>query len=96
MLGISSWSTSTPGRRRPAPNYTLARSRFERVLKKHKTYSEYDFALYVDGFLATEEGKGEEALNRFNKILKWFPKSRFVPDAHMVRAESEFLKDAPN
>ncbi len=98
LVDFNKWEDAPASKRGepPAPNYALARSRFERVLKKHKTYSEYDFALYVDGFLATEEGKGEEALNRFNKILKWFPKSRFVPDAHMVRAESEFLKDAPN
>lgn len=98
LADFNRWEEMSAGTRGepPSPAYKQARSRFERVLKQHKTYSEYDFALYVDGFLATEEGKGEEALNRFNKILKWFPKSRFVPDAHMVRAESEFLKDAPN
>src|SRR6185503_470770 len=48
------------------------------------------------GFMASEEGRNEQALGRFNKILSWFPKSRFVPDAHMVRAEYEFTKDFPN
>src|SRR5207237_767319 len=57
---------------------------------------QYDLTLYVDGFLANEEGKFEEALGRFNKIIVWFPNSRFIPDAHMVRAEYEFTKDAPN
>ena len=80
----------------PEPSYSQARSRFARVLKNHKTFRQYDLALYVDGFLASESGKHEEALDRFNKILKWFPKSRFVPDAHMVRAEYEFTKDFPN
>ncbi len=80
----------------PAPNYKKARSRFLRVLKNHKTFRQYDLALYVDGFLANEEGKFEESLGRFNKILAWFPKSRFVPDAHMIRAEYEFTKDFPN
>ncbi len=80
----------------PDPDYSRARGRFLRVLKHYKTYPDYDLALYVDGFLAQEEGKFGESLGRFNKILAWFPRSRFVPDAHMVRAEYEFTKDAPN
>src|SRR4051812_5765879 len=80
----------------PTPNYSKPRARFLRVLKNYKSFSQYDLALYVDGFLANEEGKFGDALGRFNKIIDWFPKSRFIPDAHMVRAEYEFTKDAPN
>jgi TolA-binding protein len=80
----------------PTPNYGKPRARFLRVLKNYKSFSQYDLALYVDGFLANEEGKFEDALGRFNKIIEWFPRSRFIPDAHMVRAEYEFTKDAPN
>ncbi len=80
----------------PVQDYRKPRARFIEVLKHHKTFREYDLALYIDGFLANEEGKPEEALGRFNKILEWFPKSRFVPDAHMMRAEFEFTKDAPD
>ena len=60
------------------------------MLKDYKSFEAYDLALYVDGFLATEQGKADEALDRFNRILARYPKSRFVPDAHMVRAEAEF------
>ncbi len=80
----------------PNPDYSRSRARFLRVLKNYKTFPQYDLALYVDGFMAQEEGKFPEALGRFNKILAWFPKSRFAPDAHMVRAEYEFTKDFPN
>lgn len=80
----------------PTPDYSKPRARFLRVLKNYKSFSQYDLALYVDGFLANEEGKFGDALGRFNKIIEWFPKSRFIPDAHMVRAEYEFTKDAPN
>ncbi len=80
----------------PAPDYSQPRARFLRVLKNYKSFGQYDLALYVDGFLANEEGKFEEALGRFNKIIEWFPKSRFLPDAHMVRAEFEFTKEAPS
>jgi TolA-binding protein len=80
----------------PEPDYEKPRRRFLLVLRDYKTFKQYDLALYIDGFLATEAGKHDEALNRFNKILAWFPKSKFVPDAHMVRAEYEFVKDAPD
>ena len=80
----------------PAPDYSKPRARFRQVLLEHKTFNDYDLALYVDGFLATEEGKFGEALLRFDKIIEWFPDSRFVPDAHMARAEHEFTKDAPD
>ncbi len=80
----------------PEPDYSVARRLFKDVLVHHKGYRDYDLALYVDGFLAQEEGKTDESLGRFNLILAWFPKSRFVPDAHMMRAEYEFTKEAPN
>jgi tetratricopeptide (TPR) repeat protein len=88
-----------PGEQRgapPEPDYKKPRERFLQVLREHKNYRRYDLALYIDGFLATEMGKPDDALDRFNKLLAWFPKSRFVPDAHMVRAEYEFVKDTPD
>jgi tetratricopeptide (TPR) repeat protein len=80
----------------PAPNYASARARFARVLADHPRFERYDLALYVDGFLATEEGKTEEALERVGRILAEQPQSAFVPDAHMVRAEAEFGAAQPN
>src|SRR5690606_25415326 len=98
LRDFKQWEAKPTETRGPPPNpdYSQARGRFLRVLKQYKTYPDYDLALYVDGFLAQEEGKFAESLGRFNKILAWFPNSRFVPDAHMVRAEYEFTKDLPN
>lgn len=98
LARFKSWERSPPEDRDapPVPDYSSARRRFRQVLLHHKSYREYDLALYVDGVLAQEEGRAEEALRRFNLILSWFPKSRFVPDAHMVRAEYEFTKEAPD
>ncbi len=80
----------------PVPNFSAPRARFQRVLAEHAGFERYDLALYVDGFLATEEGHTDQALERFNRILAEYPASQFVPDAHMVRAEAEFQKPAPN
>jgi len=100
LEGFQKWEALPPEQRAekdpPTPHYAKARSRFLRVLKNYKSFSQYDLALYVDGFLANEEAKFDESLGRFNKIIEWFPHSRFIPDAHMVRAEYEFTKDAPN
>jgi len=74
----------------PEPSYDRARALFSRVLKDYKWFEAYDLALYVDGFLATEQGKQDEALDRFNRILADYPRSRFIPDAHMARAEAAF------
>ncbi len=80
----------------PVPDYSRSRSRFRRVLDQHPQFRRYDLALYVDGFLATEEARTDEALERFNRILNEHPRSPFVPDAHMVRAEAEFARESPN
>ena len=71
----------------PDPNYAVARDLFARVLKDYPNFPNYDLALYVDGFMATEQGKHDEAIERFNRIIKEYPQSRFIADAHMARAE---------
>jgi tetratricopeptide (TPR) repeat protein len=86
------WEAKPVDQRGPAPdpNFQPSRDLFARVLKDYPWFSQYDLALYVDGFLAYEQGKQDEALDRFNRILKDFPRSRFVADAHMARAEALF------
>ncbi len=74
----------------PSPDYVPARDLFGRVLRDYPRFRDYDLALYVDGFLATEQGKQDEAIARFERILRDFPRSRFTPDAHMAKAESLF------
>jgi outer membrane protein assembly factor BamD (BamD/ComL family) len=74
----------------PEPNYQPSRDLFGRVIKDYPWYKEYDLSLYVDGFLATLQDKNDEALARFERILNEYPNSRFVPDAHMAKAEHLF------
>jgi tetratricopeptide (TPR) repeat protein len=86
------WEKKPVDQRGPAPelDYRVARDLLARVLTDYPWFPEYDLALYVDGFLAFEQGKEEEARERFERILKDYPQSRFVPDAHMARAEAIF------
>jgi tetratricopeptide (TPR) repeat protein len=89
---FTAWEAKPVDQRGPAPepDYQPSRLLFERVLKDYPWFPEYDLALYIDGFLAYEQGKQDDALARFDRILKEYPKSRFVADAHMARAESLF------
>jgi len=74
----------------PQPDFKPSRDLFGRVLKDYPQFPEYDLALYVDGFLASQAGKEDEALDRFDRILHGYPQSRFTPDAHMFKAEALF------
>src|SRR6185437_9618924 len=74
----------------PELDYRVPRELFARVLRDYPWFDQYDLALYVDGFLAYEQGKEEEARERFERILRDYPQSRFVPDAHMAKAEALF------
>jgi TolA-binding protein len=89
---FKAWEAKPVDQRGPSidPNFQPSRDLFARVLKDYPWFNQYDLALYIDGFLAYEQGKQDEALDRFNRILKDFPRSRFVADAHMARAESLF------
>ena len=89
---FQAWERKPIDQRGPAPelDYHTARDLFGRVLRDYRWFEQYDLALYVDGFLAFEQGKEDEARERFERILREYPSSRFVPDAHMAKAEAIF------
>jgi len=86
------WDKKPVDQRGPAPelDYRVARDLLARVLKEYPWFEQTDLALYVDGFLAFEQGKEDEARDRFERILKDYPRSRFTPDAHMAKAKAIF------
>ena len=87
---FKAWEARPVDQRGPAPEPDLKPSRdlFGKVLTDYAWFHEYDLALYADGFLATQQGKQDEALARFERILREYPHSRFTPDAHMIKAET--------
>ncbi len=89
---FEAWDKKPVDQRGPAPEleYRAPREMFGRVLRDYPWFDQYDLTLYVDGFLAFEQGKEDEARERFERILRDYPQSRFVPDAHMAKAESIF------
>ena len=89
---FQAWEKKPVDQRGPVPelDYRTARELFGRVLRDYRWFEQYDFALYIDGFLAFEQNKEDEARERFERILRDYPQSRFVADAHMARAETIF------
>lgn len=89
---FKAWESKPVDHRGPAPtpDYRPSRELFARVIKDYPSFSQMDLALYVDGFLAFEQGNETDAIARFDAILARYPRSRFVPDAHMARAEALF------
>jgi cellulose synthase operon protein C len=92
VMRFKAWEAKPVDQRGPSPelNFQPSRELFGRVLRDYPTFEQVDLVLYVDGFLATEQGKQDEAIERFSRILRDYPRSRFVPDAHMARAEALF------
>jgi TolA-binding protein len=92
IASFQAWEKRPIDQRGPAPelDYRTPRELFARVLHDYRWFDQYDLALYVDGFLASEQGKEDEARERFERILRDYPRSRFVPDAHMAKAEAIF------
>lgn len=76
----------------PRPDYRPAVELYDRILERHRGYHRYDLVLYMKAFARSEAGAVEEALALYRRILTEFPRSRFVPDAHMALAESRFAE----
>ncbi|MFO0686170.1 MAG: tetratricopeptide repeat protein [Sandaracinus sp.] len=74
----------------PIVDYTPAIALYDRILTQHRGYDRYDFVLYMKAYALTETGNLPGALDLYRQILREFPQSRFVPDAHMALAESDF------
>ncbi len=74
----------------PMPDFRPAIELYDRILTLHRDFERYDFVLYMKAYALTELGDAEGALALYHRIVDEFPQSRFVPDAHMAFAETDF------
>ena len=74
----------------PIVDYGPAIALYDRILTQHRGYDRYDFVIYMKAYALTETNNLAGALDLYRQILREFPQSRFVPDAHMALAESDF------
>lgn len=79
----------------PQPNLDLTSSQtiYKRLLTEYPNFRKTDAVLYLYGFSLRSEGKVDQALVQFKRILNEHPNSRFRPDAWMAVAESRFYED---
>ncbi|RME20708.1 MAG: outer membrane protein assembly factor BamD, partial [Deltaproteobacteria bacterium] len=76
----------------PSMDLSGSISIYERLLEKFPDFEQADTVLYLYGFALNERGDEQTALSIYRTLLKKYPNSRFVPDAHMALAEYEFTK----
>jgi TolA-binding protein len=65
---------------------------YEEILEKHPDFARSDTVLYLYGFGLNEQGDEMTALSIYRTLLKRYPKSAFVPDAHLAIGEYHFAK----
>ncbi|MDB4967310.1 MAG: Tetratricopeptide 2 repeat protein [Myxococcales bacterium] len=80
----------------PQPTLELVSSQalYKRLLTEYPSFRKTDAVLYLYGFSLRSEGKLDQALVQFKRILNEHAQSRFRPDAWMAVAESRFYDDS--
>ncbi|MBW1871623.1 MAG: tetratricopeptide repeat protein [Deltaproteobacteria bacterium] len=80
--------------RPPEPRLDLTASIkiYEEILEKHPDFQHADTVLYLYGFGLNEQGNEQAALAIYRTLIKRYPKSAFVADAHLAIGEYHFAK----
>lgn len=81
-------STGTPP---PQPDYRVSVALYQQILTRYRDFERNDLVLFMLAFARAEAGSTDEALRLYRRILAEYPRSRFVPDAHMALAEARFV-----
>ena len=64
----------------PGLDLTSSQGLYQRLLKEYPQFRKTDAVLYLYGFSLRSEGKVDQALVQFKRILNKHPQSRFRPD----------------
>ncbi len=78
----------------PGLDLTSSQGLYQRLLREYPQFRKIDTVLYLYGFSLRDEGKIDQALVQFKRILNEHPQSRFRPDAWMAVAEARFYDDS--
>jgi TolA-binding protein len=79
----------------PQPTLDLTSSQvlYKRLLNEYPRFRKIDAVLYLYGFSLRGEGRLDQALTQFRRIIDEHPSSRFQPDAWMAVAEASFYQE---
>ena len=68
----------------------LALEQYSEIVQKHKDYERTDEVLYFLGHNLMELGEDRKALVAFKRLIAKYPKSKYIPDAHLAFGEYYF------
>lgn len=81
----------------PTEDYTTALEYYRKVLREFPNYERIDEVIYYLGKGAMKEGKSKkdrnlqrEGVDYLNRLVQNYPKSRFIPEAHLSLGEYYF------
>ncbi len=79
-------------RRNPRLDLSRAQGTYRRLIEEFPKFRKIDTVLYLYAFSLREQGRNDEAVGHFQKILRDFPTSRFRGDAWMALGEYRFYE----
>jgi len=68
----------------------LANRQYADVVQRYKNYARNDEVLFYLGHNSFSMGETNNALVAYRKLIKDYPKSRYIPDAHIVLGQHYF------
>ncbi|MGM0555132.1 MAG: tetratricopeptide repeat protein [Myxococcota bacterium] len=77
----------------PEADYSDPQKIYKEILSQYPKYSRLDEVIYRLGSGLIEAGKGVEAIGYLQKLVKNYPNSKYVPDAHLALGEYFFKKE---
>ncbi|AWV88060.1 tetratricopeptide repeat protein [Bradymonas sediminis] len=77
----------------PAPEYAEPQAIYKEILTQYPAYDRLDQVIYRLGDGLIEDGKGAQAVSYLQRLVKNYPNSKFLPDAHLALAEFFFKQE---
>jgi TolA-binding protein len=79
-------------RRQPRLDLTQAQSTYERLIREYPKFRKIDTVIYLYAFSLRDQGRLDEGVVYFKRLLRDYPHSRFRADAWMAVAEFRFYE----
>ncbi len=77
----------------PVANYSEAQTIYKDILTKYPSYNRLDEVIYRLGRGLIEAGQGAQAVNYLQRLVKNYPQSKYIPEAHLALGEFFFEKE---
>jgi cellulose synthase operon protein C len=79
-------------RKQPTLDLSRSQSTYLRLIREYPRFRKLDTVLYLYAFSLRDQGRTEEAIAGFERLLAEYPRSRFRADAWMALAEHRFYE----